>query len=422
MNTSDRFDRNVSDWLHADAEHRVPQHLDAVLRRTRTERQRPAWSSLERWLPVHTTLRLAPAPRLAWALAIVILMLAIVAAGLLVASRQRLPAPFGPARNGAIVSSHDGDIYAIDAMTHDARVIVGGDPFDFAPTFSRDGTKMLFLRSLGTPATDPRLVLSIANVDGTGVRGLTPSLIGLDWFDWSPDGKQIAFISRTTGSGPGLINIANVDGSGLKTLDVGRPAHFVSWLPPEGREIVFRGEQLSASDPAPGIFAVHPDGTGLRELSTRPPTGKFDFQSPAVSPDGSRVSYTGADAIGRVHVLDLGTGLDHVLPQPAEATDQVGVANFSPDGRSIVYVRFYADKTYQLVVAAADGSGTGTPLGPRPSLPSGDVNYVFTPDGSAVVVDYDVEKAARLLPVDGTAGSVFGTGTFAFADVQRLAP
>jgi len=47
MNPSDGFDRHVSEWLHADAEHRVPEHLDAVLVRTRTERQRPAWSSLE---------------------------------------------------------------------------------------------------------------------------------------------------------------------------------------------------------------------------------------------------------------------------------------------------------------------------------------------------------------------------------------
>ncbi len=60
MNPSDAFDRHVSDWLHADAEHRVPEHLDAVLRRTRTERQRPAWSSLERWLPVDLTLDPAP--------------------------------------------------------------------------------------------------------------------------------------------------------------------------------------------------------------------------------------------------------------------------------------------------------------------------------------------------------------------------
>ena len=62
MNPSDAFDRHVSDWLHADAEHRVPEHLDAVLRRTRTERQRPAWSSLERWLPMDTLSRTSLRP------------------------------------------------------------------------------------------------------------------------------------------------------------------------------------------------------------------------------------------------------------------------------------------------------------------------------------------------------------------------
>ncbi len=71
MNPTDSFDRNVSDWLHVDAEHRVPAHLDAVLRRTRSERQRPAWSSLERWLPMESTARFAPVPRFAWVLAIV---------------------------------------------------------------------------------------------------------------------------------------------------------------------------------------------------------------------------------------------------------------------------------------------------------------------------------------------------------------
>ena len=72
MITNDAFERKVSDWLHADAEHRIPDHLDAVLRRTSVERQRPAWSSLERWLPVDTTFagRLTPAMRPAWPLVV----------------------------------------------------------------------------------------------------------------------------------------------------------------------------------------------------------------------------------------------------------------------------------------------------------------------------------------------------------------
>ena len=423
MNPSDGFDRHVSEWLHADAEHRVPDHLDAVLRRTTTERQRPAWSSLERWIPVQTTLRLVPVPRIAWLLVVLGLILALGAAVLWMGTRPRLPAPFGLARNGAVVSSHDGDIYAIDAVTHAERLLIGGTPIDFGPAFSRDGTKLLFLRASGIAGDESGLKLVVADADGTDVRELTPPTGGMDWTDWSPDSRQIVFLSRTTDKAPGVINVVNVDGTGLTTLDVGRPAHFVTWLPPLGREIVFRAERLTPADPPPGIWAVHPDGTGLHELTTRPAINAADFGSPALAPDGSRLSYTASGPVARIHILDLQTGTESVLPSPNGVTSQQGIASFSPDGRLVGYVRVdTVAQTYQFVVAPADGSGTGVPVGPRLKLPMGDVNWNFTPDGSAVVVDYGADGSVQLLPVDGSPGTLLTRGDLSFADIQRLAP
>ena len=422
MTTNERFDRTVADWLHEDARHRVPDHLADVLGRTSRTRQRPWWSSHERWLPVQTTLRLTPVPRVAWLIVVLGLIVAIGAAALLIGTRQRIPEPFGLARNGAIVMSHDGDLYAVDAATHAERLIVGGKTVDFGPTFSRDGTKMMFLRGSGDPGEDQGLSLMVADADGTAIREVVPPRQGFDWLDWSPDSKQIVFLSSTTANGPRAISVVNVDGSGLTTLDVGRPAHFVSWLPPFGREIVFRGEQIARTDPPPGIWAVHPDGTGLRELSARPATDQYDYQTPAVSPDGSMVSYSSIVPMARIHILDLRTGVDTVLPDPDGATDQRGSAYFSPDGRLVGYLRDYADGTFQFVVAPVDGSGAGTPVGPRLAEPSGDVNWVFAPDGSAVVVDYGNDGVVQFLPVDGSPGTVLGRGDLAFADIQRLAP
>ncbi len=195
-------------------------------------------------------------------------------------------------------------------------------------------------------------------------------------------------------------------------------------MPPLGGEIVFRGEQLTPADPRPGIFVVHPDGTGLRQLSRSPASGKSDYMTPAVAPDGTRVTYTSHAGYAHIHVLDLVTGRDIVMPDPTGGfTNQSGSAYFSPDGRLIGYLReFLEDKTYQFVVAPSDGSATGTLLGPRLREPTGDVNYTFTPDGTAVIVDYDVDGTVRLLPVDGSPGTVLGRGTLAFADIQRLAP
>ena len=93
MTTNDVFGRNLSTWLHEDAEHHVPDHLAEVLQRTAATRQRPAWSSLERWLPMDTTLRprtlpLPSAGRLLLVAALLILAaLAVIAIG-----RMAIPA------------------------------------------------------------------------------------------------------------------------------------------------------------------------------------------------------------------------------------------------------------------------------------------------------------------------------------------
>jgi hypothetical protein len=48
MNRTDRFDETLSDWLHADAEHRAEHPMPSAPNQLRG--QRPAWFA-ERWLP-----------------------------------------------------------------------------------------------------------------------------------------------------------------------------------------------------------------------------------------------------------------------------------------------------------------------------------------------------------------------------------
>ena len=248
----------------------------------------------------------------------------------------------------------------------------------------------------------------------------------LDALDWSPDGSQLAILTAAEdGQGHGLA-IVNADGSGMRTLDLARPVHLPSWLPPDGGEIVFRGEQLSDDAPPPGIFAVRPDGSGLREISTRPAVDANDYEDISVSPDGTRIGYRGDDGPGglfRSHVLDLRTGADRVLPSP-DGAGQFGPV-FSPDGQSVLYLRGLAGNRVQLVVAPADGSSTGKAIGPEAPLGADGptINgYVFSPDGKAVIANFDVEKQARLLPIDGSPASDLLHGELAFPAYQRLAP
>jgi len=52
MNQRDDLDRMLSVWLDDPFTPPAPHYLGRVLERTRNTRQRPAWASLERWLPM----------------------------------------------------------------------------------------------------------------------------------------------------------------------------------------------------------------------------------------------------------------------------------------------------------------------------------------------------------------------------------
>jgi WD40 repeat protein len=427
MTTNQDFERNLGAWLREDSAHRVPEHLTEVLVRTAATRQR-RWSSPRRWLPIDVVTPRAPRlPTGAWRAIVVVAALALLIAALIalaVGSRPPLPSPFGLARNGILLASADGDIFRINPTTGERTPLIATSLNEFGPMFSRDGTKFVFLRAADPVLSSAGLQLVVANPDGSDVRAITPGVDGLDWVDWSPDGTRLAFLSREIGRG--RINVVNVDGTDRHTLDVGRPVNQLSWLPPDGSEIVFRGEQQIDHDPAVGIFAVRPDGSGLQPISTRPAHDRNDYNDVAVSPDGRLVAYraAGPNQPFSVHLIDLRTGEDRVLPSAPGSTGEGG-PGFSPDGRSVVYLRWFDDASTQLVVAPVDGSGFGTPIGPHGPFGSDGPtinNYGFTPDGTAVLANYDAEKVDRLLPVDGSPGVIVARGQLAFGSFQRLAP
>jgi Tol biopolymer transport system component len=435
MTQSHDFEQHLGAWLREDSEHRVPDHLEAVLVRTIATRQRPWWSSLRRWLPFKLTPPPAPLSRSgSWRPILVLAAVALLIAALVlfaVGSRRHMPAPFGLARNGVFVSAIAGELFRIDPATGD-KTPLGSDPpadGDFGPMFSRDGTRLLYLRGV-----TGKLEIVVANADGSSAKVVSPPVDGLDQVDWSPDGSRIVFLSRVLDRG--LINVVNVDGTGLTTLhQVPFPANQVSWLPPDGNAILFRGERLLPSDPPPGIFTVRPDGTGPHEISSRPAANDSDYEDVSASPDGTTILYREDALTGtfRIHVLDLRTSKDQVLPAPATAAGQIS-AGFSPDGVHVAYLRIAAETrlnagpTFQLVVAPLDGSTLGTELqlwgvvgDDGPSIN----NYFFTPDGSAVVANELTTVTEWLLPIDGSRGTVIARGTTAYdalSSVQRLAP
>jgi dipeptidyl aminopeptidase/acylaminoacyl peptidase len=435
MTTRSDLDRSLAAWFNATADDATPDYLDEIVERVARQPQRPWWSSLERWLPMDTTFsaRLAPAVRPAGVLIVVGLLIAVVVAAVLIAgSQRRLPPPFGLARNGDFVFAANGDIYRFDSAGGSFEPLVTGPSWDFGAGFSRDGTRFSFGRFMADPSKvgeDQGLAIVVANADGSNVRQITPAMKGNCWSDWSPDGRYLLFRTERQ-DGYGLLAVLDVENGTIKEIDPGLSVRcsMIGYRPPTGDEIIFRGDTPVRH----GVFAIRPDGTGLRALNTEHPI--CDCDTGYVSPDGRYVAVDRWDDSGvRLWLLDIDTGAERLVPIPAGHTSRGGT--FSPDGTQIAFPMLHRiapnQNAYVVAVAPVDGSAQPRVLGPEVTLPAGTdeafVSSTFTPDGTQLIAAYPDNPTSPintiwLLPIDGSPGKKIGSGTYASLDIQRLAP
>src|SRR5215210_6578343 len=129
MTAFDRIERRLPELIDEVAAASIPDYFDDMLRQTARARQRPAWSSLERWIPMGAIARPLPVRPVPWRAILLVALIGLLAAASLiyVGSRQRVPAPFGPARNGALtIGTADGDLVTVDLSTGNTTPLITG--------------------------------------------------------------------------------------------------------------------------------------------------------------------------------------------------------------------------------------------------------------------------------------------------------
>ncbi len=417
MTSTERFDRTVAEWLREDAGHRVPDHLAETLARTSRTRQRPWWSSHERWLRLDTTFaRRMPSMRPAWLLLAVLAVLVAIVAIAVVGSRTKpLPAPFGLAADGQIAFWTGDDILVSDADGTNVHPLIAGPTQDFAPLYSRDGTHIAFWRA----STPHEATLMVASADGSGVRPvLQEPLTDADWFEWSPDSRSLAVVH--TDGGVRALSIIDVDHGTLRTLDVGGlPVdNSVYWRPGTTSELIFTSHSGSVDATVAGIFSIRADGGPATPVV---PTvmGPVEFHDVDVAPDGQSLTYwRWQDMKGSsIHWLDIVTGEDRTLRFDTTDTGETGLIH-SPDGARVAFKR--EDSEGQIMIAPADASHPGILVSRRFPL-DGTPSYGFSPDGQTLFLAFPQEEPQFFDAATGTSR----TGPSTPGDCcawQRLAP
>jgi Tol biopolymer transport system component len=199
--------------------------------------------------------------------------------------------------------------------------IVSGSMSASAAAWSPDGERVAFT-AWNLPAefrTDDDGDIVIADARGHLLRNLTAGF-SLNNFNpkWSPDGRWIAFVSDAL-----VPRVAAADGSEPpKLVPVRDFAGDIDWFP-TGNRLVVSGYVRGRV----GVFAVSPDGSGLKRLAKG--------AQGAISPDGKSLAFVHTTTKGRfVYVARANGTHAHRLTRSALSE---GDPAWSADGQWIAF-------------------------------------------------------------------------------------
>jgi TolB protein len=193
------------------------------------------------------------------------------------------------------------------------------------PAISPDAKEIVFNRAFGRIRKDQFDHAGIyrMNIDGSRIRKVSlPATRTAEDVEpqWSPDGKQVVFVRHNVTAKPAgkqAVFVVNADGSGRRRVTPYsiKAGDGPDWSP-DGSQILFRSpenEDFLNCD----IWTIHPDGTGLRQVTHAGPQTKV--YSASFSPDGTAVTVGMSGVDGQADVFTIGidgTGLTPVTRTP----------------------------------------------------------------------------------------------------------
>jgi Tol biopolymer transport system component len=233
-------------------------------------------------------------------------------------------------------STQAGDIWVMDADGSNRRQVTRTrDPaFDFDPSLSPDGRRVVFRTSRGRYVPDPNGTgvqgIFVVDLDGSHERQIQPPRGGL-FPDWSPDGRRIA-LSTLRADGTETIVTTDPDGTHLHDTGV-VGGECAEWSPDSSRLAYCHHPGDGDFD----VWAMNADGSHRRRLTR---TRGRDYPG-AWSPDGRRLAF-GSERSGNFDVYVMNAdGSDR--RQLTHTADGEGPVAWLPDGR-IVYSSFHGNR------------------------------------------------------------------------------
>jgi Tol biopolymer transport system component len=255
-------------------------------------------------------------------------------------------------RRIAFQSSRDGnfEIYVMNADGSNPTRLTNNTIGDFYPNWSPDGKKLAFSshRNGDEYSTPGKMQIYVMNADGSHQTRITNNAHNDFAPAWSPDGREIAFVSDRSGIND--IHIMKADGAEQVNLTLALPKKGERGNPhwsPDGTKIIFDANFETRYD----IYVINVDGSHLTKVTTN----FVDDFFPSYSPDGSKIAFASRDrdrGNWDVYVMNAdGTGRIRLTTNVSRDFWQ----SWSPNGRQIVFTS-NRDGEWHIYSMNADGS------------------------------------------------------------------
>jgi dipeptidyl aminopeptidase/acylaminoacyl peptidase len=208
------------------------------------------------------------------------------------------------------------------------RLVSYGPGGKFHPRYAPDGNSLAYVVDYDGSENFHLILHELSSGKQTDLTAGFSGAIQAS-FDWSPDGRQIAFISDQSGRFNVYVKTVP-SGAAHQLLDAGFPAWKVAWSPD--------GKWLSVTVEASGLdygtFVVSAQGGPATRISGQ--VGPIDAGQASWSPDSQSLAFS-SDSHGynNIGIYEIAT------QQIAWLTEGVGEKQFpiwSPDGKQLAYI------------------------------------------------------------------------------------
>jgi len=186
-------------------------------------------------------------------------------------------------------------------------------------------------------ATDPKSVVSAQNAAGSSPMPVADLLqtVRIGGSTWSPDGKQIGYVSNASGR----LNlwVMQADGTGARQLLKSDDRQSGPAFTKDGKEIVY--EQDKGGDELYDLYAVPVAGGEPRDLTN---TDKTSESGPLFSKDGKWLAFGSKEKVEsstNLAMMEWPAGKVRLLTHEKDPKASWDVVDWSPDGRYLYATR-----------------------------------------------------------------------------------